>query len=400
MIDWLKFSKKKKEKTFLVLDVGSETVKALIFKTDNGRIFILKSALEYFDEFESGFGDGIFLEKAILRKTILEVISRVLDKIDEKPRYLFLGLTPIIFKERIIRRDFVRKYPQEVIQKEEKAEIYREVFGASSREILKEGFLLRDLHFVVQKILEVEIDGYSAPTIENYRGRKVNFKILSAFLPLSYFKEIEDILQKIHFLKNRKIVPLSDSITSFVSFFASLTQEKSDEIFINIGGKITQIFLLRTGRLEKIDEFKIGGAIFSEFLSEKLGLRKQEARVLKERYAKGELSQESTERIKEILSFPCQTWFSAFKLKLGEMVESRLLPSRIGIFGGGSRLPEIKEVLEKGNWDNFSFSGNREVKSISLGNFKKIEDLTKKLNDPQFTSSFLIFHNEYEAKNL
>ena len=386
MIDWSKFLKEKKEKTFLVLDIGSESVKALIFKTDNGRIFILKSVLEYFDEL--GSGNEVFesgdLEKAVFQKTVLRALSQVLAQIDEKPKVLFWSLPADIFKERITRQDFIRKNPRESVQEKEKNEICREIFDASSKEIQKEGFLLRDLHFAVQKILEIKIDGYDVSEIENYRGRNASFKILSAFSPSFYFKEIENIFQKLHFLKNKKIVSLSEAVISFAK------EKPEGFFFINIGGKVTQIFLTKDGRIEKIGEFKAGGAIFSGALSEKLGLRMQEGRILKERYGKGELSQESTEKMKEIFSFPCQVWFSNLKLKIREMTESKLLPPKIGIFGGGSLLPEIKEVLEKGNWDDFSFAGEREIKSISLGDFKNIEDLTKKSNDSRFTPSLFI----------
>lgn len=399
MVGWLKFLKEKKEKTVLVLDIGTEAVKGLLCKKENGKTVIAENFLEYLDEF--GTAEAVFDSRNLRRVLLEKIISRIIEKtknsIGKFPQELFWGLTADIFKERISRQNFIRKNPQELVQKKEKDEIRRKIFDETSKEILKQGFLTRDLFFAIQKILGIEIDGYSVQEIENYRGKNLNFKVLSAFLPLSYFKEIEDIFQKFHFSKNRKIVLLSEGLTSFV-------KEKSDNfIFINIGGKITQIFLTKEDKIEKIDEFKIGGAVFSESLSEKLGLRLLEARILKERYGKGELSRESTLRIKEILSEPCQTWFSAFKTKLGEMAESRLLPQKIGIFGGGSLLPEIKEVLETGNWEGFSFTGQREVKSISLDDFKNTEDLTRKLNDPQFISPLLmtlVHRNGHEAKNF
>ena len=73
----LNFFKKKRD-SFLVLDIGTEAVKALIFKKNNEKIFILGSAVRYFED-EGIFNKAMSLEEFEIEKTKRAMLECVED---------------------------------------------------------------------------------------------------------------------------------------------------------------------------------------------------------------------------------------------------------------------------------------------------------------------------------
>ena len=405
--------KRKKAETTLLIDVGTETVKALLFEEHSffstlrcARVFeesgqkikILGSSLEYFDRY--GIFDSRDFETDVLKKAISRAIKN-LGKGEEMNKSVILGLPAHILKARVIRQSLKREEPKKIIidEKEEK-EIFQEVLERAKRDICQaysqqSGILPEDIQFINLKILEMKIDGYLVPAIQKYEGKTLDFIILATFLPNYYLKKIKNIIESLG-LTIKAVIQNAQGLNSYIN-------ENTDKIFLDIGGTITQIFLVKGGVLEKIDEFPIGGQIFSKAISEKLGLRETEARILKERYSKRELSKESSERIKEIIWFPCQIWFRNLKLKLKEMTARHPLPLNIILFGGGSQLPDVQDILKNGDWESVSSGGKFEVqifcpeekipegiKTLNTRAKRRVEKNECSLNSPQEISLLLM----------
>lgn len=377
MLDFLSLFKIKKEKATLLLDIGNEAVRAQIFQEKDKKITILKSSLEYFDYY--GTSDVRNLERDILEKVILKTFRNIgLQNLRLKFDILvLLGLPADILRTRVILQNFKRGKPKKIVEEKEEKEIFQKIIDEARKKACRiysenSGILPEDLEFVSSKINGIKIDGYEVPTLQKYSGRNLDFKILTAILPKHYLKNIEDICQTTG-LYNRKIV---HEVEGLAPYF----QERPDGIFLDVGGEKTQIFLVKSGKPEAIEEFETGRKTFSLALSEKLGLRLPEARILEERYLRGGLSMESVERIREILYPVCQAWFRNLKLKLKEMKPEGFILQNIVLFGEGSRLPEISEILEEGSWNDF---------------FPNLKPNIKNLNNPQINSPLLI----YDAKS-
>jgi len=394
--------KRKKAETTLLIDVGTETVKALLFEEKGQKIEILGSSLEYFDRY--GIFDSRDFETDVLKKAISRAIQKPLAAAkgeEEMNKSVILGLPAHILKARVIRQSLKREEPKKIIidGKEEK-EIFQKVLERAKRDICQiyseqSGILPEDIQFINLKILEMKIDGYLVPAIQKYEGKTLDFIILATFLPNYYLKKIKNIIESLG-LTIKAVIQNAQGLNSYIN-------ENTDKIFLDIGGTITQIFLVKGGVLEKIDEFPIGGQIFSKAISEKLGLRETEARILKERYSKRELSKESSERIKEIIWFPCQIWFRNLKLKLKEMTARHPLPLNIILFGGGSQLPDVQDILKNGDWESVSSGGKFEVqifcpeekipegiKTLNTRAKRRVEKNECSLNSPQEISLLLM----------
>src|SRR3989344_3875893 len=268
------FLRNRKERNFFwVLDIGTEAIKTLICKKEENRIIILGADLQYFDD-HTFFG-GQDSAEVILKKAILKSIEGALQifSIASKNKAgdhwkkwpIFLGLPSDILKARIFRYLFEKQNPKEKISKSEDQLIRKKCFEAAKDEISAKfteetGLLAKDIRWLRLGISE---------------------------------RNIERILMGIG-LKISKIAHISENLFSLQDI------EMLDNIVFDAGGDIVQFFLFKNGELETINEFKIGGRIFSQKLSDVLGVSEELARNLKEKYSNNGLNSRASERIKEI----------------------------------------------------------------------------------------------------
>ncbi len=382
-------TKKKKDKSFLVLDIGTEAIKVLFSRRGvDEKITILGAATQYFERY--GVFDSKDFETDVIKKSISRAIEQAfqsfvlspkskgseIKKLNLKKLPVLVSLSSNILKGRIIWQFFKREKDTRLkISKDEEKKVYQRCFRKSQKEISQQfnkefGILPKDIEWITLKVLEAKIDGYSVPRLQGYEGEDLRLKILVAFLPKHYFENIKRIFKDLQ-LNVFKIAHIAENLPI-------LSKDKTrDVIFLDVGGQITQFFLVKAGSLQQINEFEIGGGTFSQKLSETLGLDEESARVLKERYANKLLSSESEKRIKEIFSEEKRIWHDNLVSKIKKINPKKLFPSTIFLFGGGSLLPEIQEALT-------------EAELIRPESLKNIKDATTCLKSPQYIPSLLI----------
>ncbi|MBI2450529.1 MAG: hypothetical protein HYV47_03265 [Candidatus Nealsonbacteria bacterium] len=330
--------------SFLALDIGTEAVKVLVFERDNQTYHIWGAALEYFDESNPFNNDKVMVK-----------MKEAIKQAGKTPKDILLVPPANILKNRIHFQSIVRDNPQKIISKKEEQDII-------------DCIRKQDAEVIEFEILDIKIDGYEIPKLIGYAGKNIEFRILVSFLPENYLDNLGLKFQKI-------INPVKKLAGIFVI---------GEGVFLDIGGKITQIYLVRNAKIEMIDDFEGGGMDFTRAISQTLGMSGRGARDFKERYSRGELTQLAEKKTKEILAIPAKEWSLKLKSKLQSM--RGLIPSNFFIFGGGSQLPEIKELI---------VSDKAKVKFIYPKDFKNIIDNTGCVDNPQYTNLILSIYNDY-----
>jgi len=382
---------------FLALDIGTEAVKAIIFqrpvfkKQESVKFVILGKSQEYFERSDvfnnRGFEDNDIKNK--ISESIKGAYQNFLQNFGRKTNIqinnlpTLVSLPPNILKEKIIFQSFERENQELTISTKEEIEIYKTVLQKAKNKISIDfsqqfGILPEDLQFISSKISEIKFDGYNVTKIEGFKGKKIDFRIIISFSLKDYLKNIEKILG--YFKLN---------IVGFLNKSQNLSYLISDlygeSIFLDVGGEVSQLFLIKKGKIDLIFEFDNGGFDFTERLSRVLGLSLEDARNLKHNYSNSLLSEEVRKKVREILSEDRQSWFESlkkyFRIILAE--QKTILPNYIIIFGGGSLLPEVKEILEEGNWEELQFFSQPKVKLLQPSDLKIIEDKTKGLISAQ-----------------
>lgn len=377
-------SRHQEAKPFLVLDIGTEAVKVLVCNREDGKIIVSGSSCQYFEEAD------IFDIKEFLRDMLQKAIIRAMDEAAEvakvRPDKVLVQLPPNVLKARILFQDFLRSIGKERISESEQRKIWQTVLDASKKEASRafaseSGILPQDIEFLNLGIIENKIDGYEVSDLLGYTGQNLSFRVLATLSPQFWFRNFQIIFKTLKL----NIAAILHEVQGLKAAFPV-----ENGLFLDVGGEITQLFLIKDGRLGGVTEFPVGGRVFSRELSHRLGFLENRARILKEGYSSGLLSEGVRGQIRNFLAAPLQEWLSNFRTVLQQ--QKGLLPTDIFLFGGGSLLPEIKEVLEE-KYDTLpGFIAEPKVQILYPGSLKSIIDKTGKLRNPINIPGLLICH--------
>jgi len=398
--------KEKTENVFWGLDIGTESVKMAIFgarSSENGpKNIILSASSHYFERY--GVFDSRNLEDDVVRKAISKSIQEakrnlflcpraergLKKKIErEKKISVFISLSADKLKTRVFSRAVLRDRPEEKISKSEEERIIGEAIRESKKEAAekfsaKSGVAASEIRWLGFKVIEKKIDGYSLPKIQGYKGKKIDLGIIVFFAAEYYLQTLERILD-----------PLGIGILKIKSPAENLARScrglAESGVLLDIGGDITQ-FLIAEGGLRAIGEIETGAKAFTECLCRSFGLDEESARNLKERYSSRSLSAGSVEKIKDLFYREKQNWYHYLEEAILKESGRRIPFSNFYIFGGGSVLPEIREVLEKEvgeTRDNFSSLSDLGTKTILPKDLPDFNNLAENAATPQFTPLFL-----------
>ncbi len=387
----------KKSAPVLLLDLGSESVKAVLFRTQEGKKIILNSSLEYIDEFgvwNSDFQNGPQLDfrLQITKKFAAKVINDVLKDAEEPPGFFIVAPPPAILRSFVIATEVQRGNQSiRIGGREEKLLLAQAQEQAKKILFKKMGLSGKDIVFSDSKLLGVSIDGYKVSSLRNFTGKKILLNFLLFFTDSRHQYEafLRKILRDVGKIKIRpgEFISLAEALCRISNFMP-------DGIYLDIGGSVTQTLIIIDGRLVFSGVFERGGMNFSEELSQRMGCDLPRARILKEDYAAGLLSQDLGARIKKELIPVVYSWLEDLKKLLPQDLE--VLPNSIFIFGGGSLQPEIKECLSSADWKTSVILGLPNVKILAPADLPHMEAAGHKTIQqfsPQNTSSLLLCYS-------
>lgn len=400
---------------YCCLDIGTESVKALIFTTEKKfeKCVILGWGKSYFDKFDiSGFSD---FNDQILEKSIIEAMnqakanscfssaSREIKSLitDQKKWKVLIGLSPTILKARVESITHNRKKAKGKISGSEANKIFNFVFKEAKNKIeleyCRETGILRDsMEWIAQKIINFKIDGYKVEKINGYDGINLDFKVLVTFLPKSYYEKILKIATKLD-LGVIGLVNASQGINAF------LKEKKGDGLYIDIGGDATQIIGVANGKIEKISEFEEGVSSFAEKISLSLGLDKFSAHNMVENYSEKKLGSDLEVRLKEIFSTEKLRWYEEFKKDLKKSFKDIGYPAVFHFFGGGAAMPEFKFVLqEKGgkDFEKVLTMDYLDIRSFDMESLELFDNRTRDFRNLQFMPSLLMCYNFIKEQKI
>ncbi len=376
----LKIFKKGKNEPYLALDVGTELIKALIFRPTNkeGDLEILgigrasrpqESFRLSIEGLISGAGEAI-------RKALK--IAKVI------PVKAILGLGGEFIKAKTNCYSFKRSQPKEKIDSTELKNLIQKtewkIFEEIKSSIRKNYFSKEsEIKLVDTELSEILIDGYKVENPLDFSGKVITLKIFNSFCNKSYFKILERI---------PRVLNLNHMVLTSTSYAIAkmLLAEKQDfeAILIDIGSDNTEVSLVKDRALVGNFTFNIGGRGFTECISRALGIGFAEAEQIKLSFSLKKVSSSVRENIRKILKREFKIWTTGIGLGLEQFSSLELLPNQILLYGGGSLLAGIQKTLGAVEWQEFlTFAKTPVVKIIYPKDIKGVRDLTGQVSTPQ-----------------
>jgi len=373
----------KKKNYALALDVGTEFVKALIFRLDDDQAAVIGVGRQR--QKLSDMQGGRVTDISGVITNCEKALDQAAEEAGVAPTQCVVGIAGELVKGTTTTVHYQRPEPKsKVTVSELKAiitEVQQKAFEKTRANLAWEtGYSEIDVRLVNSAVVDVKIDGYKVTNPVGFQGRDISVGIFNAFAPVVHLGALQTITEGLG-------LDLLGIVAEPYAVARSMGMDESVEfsaIFIDVGGGTTDIAVVRNGGVEGTKMFALGGRVFSKRIANEFDLSFQEAEKLKILYSKGELEKNRQGKIINALSGDCQTWTAGVQLGLEEFSGVDLLPSKILLCGGGSMLPDIKKALEAPEWlDDLPFARKPKVSFIKPRDVVGVIDETESLSDPQ-----------------
>lgn len=384
---------KQKSQSAISLDIGTEFVKALIFKVESSstnpdqkidKAIVIGSGRQR--QKLTDMQGGIVTDIHGVIKNCELALEKAAQEAKMLPEQVIIGIAGELVKGTTTTVKYTRSNPKEKIVLQELRDIISRVQRRAfdrARSILawESGIEEIDIRLVNAAVVDVRIDGYRVTNPLGFQGKEVQVGIFNSFAPIVHLGALQTIAESLDF----DLLSIAAEPYAVARSVEGAESSEFSAIFVDIGGGTTDIAVVSAGGLVGTKMFALGGRAFTKRISQILGIPFSQAEELKIKYSKGELKdEEQVKIIKDAFKTDCDVWFSGVELGLSEFSNLELLPSRILLCGGGSALPDILEVLNNKKWSKkLPFAKRPNVHFINPKDVVNVEDKTGKLNDIQ-----------------
>lgn len=370
----------------LALDIGTEVVKALIFRVDtdkkHGVVVGVGRVSQKMGNMQSGAvsdisGVIVSSREAIRLAKEKAGVKRVEKSIIGIAGELVKGTTTTVHYERVSPEMHIGIPELKMIIQKVQEKAYERIKKQLAWETGQDDI---DVKLINAAIVDVRIDGYHILNPVDFQGRDVSMSVFNAYAPMIHLGALQTIadeldLDLLSIAAEPYAVARSIEVEDMLDFSA---------IFIDVGGGTTDIAVVRNGGLEGTKMFALGGRAFTKRLAQEFNISFEVAEQMKIDYANSRLKNEDGNRVAALFADDCRVWLGGVELSLMEFAETDLLPSRIFLCGGGSALPGIKQALVSQEWvQSLPFAKPPQVGFLQPRDITRIVDMTGELNNPQ-----------------
>src|SRR5690349_22094735 len=258
--------------------------------------------------------------------------------------------------------------------------VQREALREAERAITWEtGLPHVDVRLVHAAVTGASIDGYALTNPVGFQGRHVKIGIFNAFAPLVHLGALQSVASQL----DLELLEVVAEPYAVARVLGSEQVRQAGALFVDVGGGTTDVALVRSGGIEGTRMFALGGRAFTKSLADRLELPFPRAEAAKVDYARG-IAVDRRDEVAAIIGEDVEVWAAGVELVMEELGGGDLLPGRIYLCGGGSRLPEIPAALRSDRfWRGLSFARPPEVMVMAPDQVEAITDATDLLVDQQ-----------------
>ena len=327
------------------LDVGTEFAKALVFDIDpsgHGTVRGVGRKRQGLSHMQSGTVADI--------AAVVDNCAVALQEAEEmagfRPTQVVIGIAGELVKGFTTTHSQERKKPDQPITEAELQRlidaVQREALHEAERAITWEtGLPHVDVRLVHAAVTGASIDGYALTNPVGFQGRHVKIGIFNAFAPLVHLGALQSVACQL----DLELLEIVAEPYAVARVLGSDQIRQAGALFVDVGGGTTDVALVRQGGIEGTRMFALGGRAFTKSLADRLDLPFPRAEALKVDYARGRRRRRTRDEVATIVADDVRVWAAGVELVMEELSGGDLLPGRIFLCGGGSRLPEIRAAL-------------------------------------------------------
>ena len=382
------------------LDIGTEFAKALVFEIDPDGLGTVRGVgrkRQGLAHMQSGTVADI--------AAVVDNCSVALQEAEEmagfRPTQVVLGIAGELVKGFTTTHTQERKKPDLPITDAEVQKLIDsvqvEALHEARRAITWEtGLPNVDVRLVHAAVTTVAIDGYTMTNPIGFQGRHVTIGIFNAFAPLVHLGALQSVAAQL----DLQILDIVAEPYAVARVLGTEQVRQTGALFIDVGGGTTDVALVRQGGIEGTRMFALGGRAFTKSIADQLDLPFPRAESLKVDYARG-IAGERAHEVAAVVAGDVEIWAAGVELVMEELAAGDLLPGRIFLCGGGSRLPEIQRALaDEAFFRRLPFTRPPEVVVIGPSDIEAIVDGTDLLVDQQDVTPMGLAYQAIELQRV
>lgn len=314
---------KSKTTIYLALDIGSSTIRALVFKmTPDEKIRILgtgastrKSTGQTFDIYDTVKSSETAIKKAEEKAQVIS--DRVI-----------LALPNEYISSVNITGESVRTRAGQPITQNELESFFE---GLEKDAYNRVGVGKKIIH---SQVTGIKLDGRRVSNAVGHAAKTISAELLNIFADETVLTFYETVAEELG-LDLLTIAAESQAVASGITGV-----EESQFLLVDISQEATRASLIKHGQLVSTGFFSIGGRFFTRVLAHGLNETEVGAAVIKHQYADDTLSSRGTAKVGELLREPTEQWKRGLELLFKEL-NQKSRTGKVIVFGGSRRLPEI-----------------------------------------------------------
>ena len=393
--------RKTKDDYFISLDIGVEVVKALVLHLDQNedKVYVLGFGSVQ-QQVGNMKGSDIQDDSGVIL-TCKKAISKAVAMTDVKPKKVIIGINGEFTMGMAMKMEYQRNDSKLKIDTEEIKGIIstmqKDILEKIKNKMKKEHDVKKKIKITSADIVDISIDGYRVMSPIGFKGSKIEFNMFNSFLYSYRFDIIKKIAKELQ-------LTLLDVISESYAVAMSIGAQDNTEfnaILVDVGGKTTNVAIVHDGNVEDVVTFNIGGRAFTKSLSNELGISMEEAEKLKIKYSENKVDKDMEGKIKEIFAYDCDVLFAGIEISLKEFSSSNLLPVQIILYGGGSQLFHINEIINKPFLKkDLSFLSKTKIKFVNVDDIINVVDKTDKVKGYQYINSMSLANFVLDSEDV
>lgn len=368
----------------VALDIGTEIIKSLLFTMDQGGVYV--NRISRVQQQQHAMKSGIITNLDTVLENCRLSIAELLDplKEDEYPKKVIMGIAgeyiqgvSIVVnyhRERNFEKE-VAKGEQERIFSQVKAQIIVDGKGDLSQ---RTGLRGEDIDILHITPTGMEIGGMPVNTLIGYKGRDVKLHFYASFAPKTYTEALRKVANSLQL----DVLSIVSQPFAVARAHSGIENPNFSAIFLDIGGGTTDVAIVKDGNIVETQMFAFGGRVFTKELAKLTDSDFRHAEQRKIKYSNRELQKEVSRKVQKVMYSTANLWMRTLKVALESSEDVDTFPPLIYLCGGGSLLPDIKEVMLEFPWKKFlPFAVVPKIEMFTPNQLKGIRDNSGQLKN-------------------
>ncbi len=368
---------------YTILDIGTEYIKALVVKREEGRGIVL--GVGRVRQSLSDMQAGSVADIQAVIDSCDKALSEAEDMCQVIPGQAVIGIAGEQVRGFSTTVAKQRPQSQAKITQAEIATALQAVQRRALKEAVRQmsqdlGVTDVNVKLVHSSVTSVKVDGYSVNNPLDFQGDVMEITVFNTFAPLAHIGALQTIAQEL----DLELVATVAEPYALARGCASGDVLELGGIFVDVGGGTTDIALVRHGGIEATRMFALGGRSFTRRIASELTMPLDEAELFKVAHGEGRLPAEQRAMAHRAVTGNAEVLAQGVALVLEDLAGSEPLPPAIYLAGGGASLPEVAEQLLAFEWtDAVPFPRRPSVKVLGPGDVVDVYDTTGLLGSSQ-----------------